>query len=305
LNQDEQPSSAALIGFGEVGRIVARALRERGVDKVAAYDILLADRERSVEMKKAAERAGVMLADSQTVLAEAELVISAVTASETLAAARESARFIRRGAFYLDLNSASPRTKAACGECIERAGGRYVEAGVMTSVPPHGIRVPMLTGGRSASALQPWLDALGFQARVVSDRLGVASAIKMCRSIVIKGLEAIMIESLVLARRHGVEREVLDSLFETYPGMDWEGNGTYFWSRVVQHGRRRAEEMREAAATVSEAGFDPFMAAAIAGRQQWVADLAQAGIFDDVARPPASWRDFVDRILGGATTPAA
>jgi 3-hydroxyisobutyrate dehydrogenase-like beta-hydroxyacid dehydrogenase len=175
----------------------------------------------------------------------------------------------------------------------------------MTSVQPHGIRVPMVIGGPAARAALPLLAALGFEARVVSDRLGVASAMKMCRSIIIKGLEAIMIESLVVARRHGVEREVLDSLVGTYPGMDWEKSATYFWSRVVQHGRRRAEEMREAAATVTEAGFDPFMAAAIAGRQQWVADLAQSGVFDDVARPPASWRDFVDRILEGETTPAA
>jgi uncharacterized protein DUF1932 len=127
----------------------------------------------------------------------------------------------------------------------------------------------------------------------------------MCRSIVIKGLEAIMIESLVCARRHRVETEVLESLIETFPDLEWEKNATYFWSRVVQHGRRRAEEMREAAATVAEAGFDPFMATAIADRQQWVADLAGAGMFDSVARPPSSWREFADRILEGETSQAA
>ena len=298
MNQDREIRSAALIGYGEVGRILTRALRNRGVARVAAYDILFYDPKHSSEMKEVAERDRVTLADSpRALLADAELVICAVTASETLAAAREAAPFIRRGAFYLDLNSASPKTKAACGGCIDEAGGRYVEAGVMTSVPPYGIRVPMLIGGTSATALAPLLAALGFQARVVSDRLGVASAIKMCRSIVIKGFEAIMIESLVCARRHGVEREVLDSLVETFPGMEWDKNATYFWSRVVQHGRRRAEEMREAAATVAEAGFDPFMAAAIADRQQWIADLARAGTFDDVPRPPASWRQFADRVL--------
>jgi 3-hydroxyisobutyrate dehydrogenase-like beta-hydroxyacid dehydrogenase len=140
------------------------------VAKVAAYDILLDDPKRSGEMKKTAGHDSVTLADSpRTLLADARLVISAVTPSETLSAARDAAPFIRRGTFFLDLNSASPKTKAACGACIDAAGGRYVEAGVMTSVPPHGIRVLMLIGGASASALQPMLAALGFQARVVSD----------------------------------------------------------------------------------------------------------------------------------------
>jgi 3-hydroxyisobutyrate dehydrogenase-like beta-hydroxyacid dehydrogenase len=125
VNQDGEISSAALIGYGEVGKILTRALRERGVANVAAYDTLLDDPKRSGEMKKTAERDSVTLADSpRALLADAQLVISAVTASETLAAAREAAPFIRRGTFYLDLNSASPKTKTECAACIDAAGGR-------------------------------------------------------------------------------------------------------------------------------------------------------------------------------------
>jgi 3-hydroxyisobutyrate dehydrogenase-like beta-hydroxyacid dehydrogenase len=117
----------------------------------------------------------------------------------------------------------------------------------------------------------------------------------MCRSVMIKGLEAIVIESYLTARRYGVEKEVLASLAETFPGLDWERQGSYFWSRVVQHGKRRAEEMREAAATVREAGLEPFMASAIADRQAWVAALAANGVFAD-APTDGGWRDFADRI---------
>ena len=167
----------------------------------------------------------------------------------------------------------------------------------MTSVPPCGIRVPMLLGGPYAGELAPRLAALGFEATPVSETLGVASAIKMCRSVIIKGMEAIVIESYLCARRHGVEGQVLASLAETFPGIDWEKQGTYFFSRVVQHGRRRAEEMREAAAMVTEAGFAPFMAAATAERHAWVA--AWAG--DDPAAPssavPLPWRDVADRMI--------
>jgi 3-hydroxyisobutyrate dehydrogenase-like beta-hydroxyacid dehydrogenase len=165
----------------------------------------------------------------------------------------------------------------------------------MTSVPPYGIAVPMLLGGPRAAELAPLLQSWGLDARAVSDRLGVASAIKMCRSIMIKGLEALVIESYATARRYGVEDHVLPTLAETFPNIDWHKQGAYFFSRVVQHGQRRAEEMREAARTVQEAGFAPLMTAPIADKQQWVADLAAAGVFAELTKD-ARWQDYADRL---------
>jgi 3-hydroxyisobutyrate dehydrogenase-like beta-hydroxyacid dehydrogenase len=296
LKHDIELRRIGLIGYGEVGKIFADALIARGVGAVLAYDRLVHDPARGAEMKAHAQRAGVRMTSSvDDMLAEAELVISAVTASETRNAALAACPSIRKGAFYLDINSASPKTKAECGEALEAAGARYVEAAVMTSVPPYGIRVPMLLGGTHADDLAPRLAALGFEATPVSETLGVASAIKMCRSVIIKGMEAIVIESFVTARRYGVEKEVLASLAETFPGLDWERNGDYFFSRVIQHGKRRAEEMREAAATVREAGLEPFMASAIADRQQWVADLAKAATFAGAPKDE-QWRTQADRI---------
>src|SRR4030095_13206254 len=120
-----------------------------------------------------------------------------------------------------------------------------------------------------AGVLARLLTSWGMDAKAVSERLGVASAIKMSRSVMIKGLEALVIESYATARAYGVEDHVLPTLQETFPSIDWSRQGAYFFSRVVQHGQRRAEEMREAANTVREAGFAPTMTAAIADKQQW------------------------------------
>jgi 3-hydroxyisobutyrate dehydrogenase-like beta-hydroxyacid dehydrogenase len=232
----------------------------------------------------------------QALCAQADLVMSAVTASNTLSVAQEAARHIRPGAVFLDLNSASPGTKQRAAAAIDGAGARYVEAGVMTSVPPYGIRVPMLLGGVAARELAVVLNDWGMDAKPVSQELGVASAIKMCRSVMIKGLEALVIESYATARALGVEEHVLPTLAETFPSIDWPRQGAYFFSRVVQHGKRRAEEMREAANTVREAGFEPFMAAAIADKQQWVADQAAAHVFEGLAKD-ARWQDYADRLI--------
>jgi 3-hydroxyisobutyrate dehydrogenase-like beta-hydroxyacid dehydrogenase len=289
----QQEWRVGLVGHGEVGRIFAAGLKPQ-VAQVAAWDLKFAagDAERAH-----AQAAGVRACGSmQELCAASDLVISAVTASNTLAVAQEAARHLRAGALFLDLNSASPGTKQACAAAVDARGAHYVEAGVMTSVPPYGIRVPMLLGGARAAALAPQLVAWGMDAKAVSDRLGVASAIKMCRSVMIKGLEALVIESYATARAYGVEEHVLPTLQETFPGIDWSQQGAYFFSRVVQHGQRRAEEMREAALAVDEAGFAPLMAAAIAAKQQWVADQARAGVFADLARG-AAWQEYADRLL--------
>lgn len=284
-----------LVGYGEVGTIFGRALIEAGVASVTAFDVKIADARWAASAHERALRAGVALAQRTHAAVEgADLVISAVTADVTREAAEQLAAALSNAAFVLDVNSASPGTKQACADIVARAGGRYVEAAVMSAVPPHGLRVPMLLGGPHAHALQPTLARLGFASRVGAPSYGVVSAIKLCRSVVVKGMEALAIESLLAARRYGIEREVLASLAESFPGLDWERHANGFWRRVVQHGRRRAEEMREAAATMRDAGVDARMANATADTQAWIAALDATGTFAGAS--DGDWRTLADRI---------
>ncbi|HMT84276.1 MAG TPA: DUF1932 domain-containing protein [Ottowia sp.] len=287
-----------LIGYGEVGKIFSAGLKAQpGVAAVGAWDLKFARADTRAAERAHAAAAGVQAHDSAAALCAASaLVISAVTASSTLAVAEEAARHIRPGTLFLDLNSASPGTKRQCAALIDGAGALYVEAGVITSVPPCGIRVPMLLGGAQAAALAARLNGWGMDARAVSEQLGVASAIKMCRSVMIKGLEALVVESYAAARAYGVEEHVLPTLQETFPSIDWAAQGAYFFQRVAQHGQRRAEEMRESARTVREAGFEPLMTTAIADKQQWVAEQARAGVFHGVDQG-ARWQDWADALL--------
>jgi 3-hydroxyisobutyrate dehydrogenase-like beta-hydroxyacid dehydrogenase len=290
----------ALIGFGEVGAILGRALRARGVASVRAYDLLLDDRARGAKLGEGIRAEGIAPASSAADAARsADLVICAVTASQAIAAANAAAPGLHDGSLYVDVNSASPGAKQECAAIVHAAGGRYVEMAVMTAIPPKGIATPMLSGGPHAADAAPLLAALGFRAEVASERFGVASAIKMCRSVIVKGMEAIVIESFVTARKYGVEDEVLASLAETFPGLDWEKSGGYFFQRVVQHGRRRAEELREAAVTVQEAGLEPFLASAIAARQAWVADLKETGGLRESSLP---WREQADAMIARGRT---
>ena len=296
----------ALIGYGEVGRILAEDLRAQG-HTIAACDIKLGT-PAGAAMPPHAAGIGVRLAASHgEAVRDAELVVSAVTASQAVAAAEACAGSLARGAFFLDFNSASPGAKLRAAGIVGAAGGRYVEGAVMTSLPPYRIKVPLLLGGPDAAALQPLLADLGFAAKVAHERLGVASATKMCRSVMIKGLEAMVIESFTAARHYGVEDAVIASLHETFPGIDWERQASYFFQRVIEHGRRRSEEVREVAVTVQEAGLAPWSASGTAERQAWMADLADAGLFGARGAPgfarSADWRTEADRLLAAAHHP--
>ena len=294
----------ALIGYGEVGRILAEDLMPRG-HSVSAYDTKL-ETEAGHPLREHAANTGVTLANAHTAaVLGAELIVSAVTASQAVAVAQACSPGLAEGAHFLDFNSASPGAKQRAAAIVDGAGGRYVEVAVMTSIPPYRIQVPLLLGGPHAAALLPVLGGLGFAAKVASDELGVASATKMCRSVMIKGLEAMVIESFTTARHYGVEDAVIASLRETFPGIDWEKQAAYFFQRVIEHGRRRSEELRESAVTVQEAGLTPWSAAGTAERQAWIADLADAGLFgtkgtQEFARS-ADWRIEADRILKSRT----
>jgi len=286
------------LGYGEVGQRFAADLRAAHAGmELATFDLLLHQAAGGDAMRRHAAAHQVGLAtDAAALVGGSTLIFSAVTADQTLDAARSLAARPLVNAWVVDVNSAAPSTKIECAKLIDAAGGRYVEAAVMTSVPPHGIRVPLLLGGAHAAEAERLLRQLGFAPETVSTELGVASAIKLCRSVIIKGLESLVVESFSAARSLGVERQVLASLQETYPQFDWEKQGDYLFSRVIQHGKRRAEEMHASAQMIDATGVGGVMAAAAAQRQAGVAAFRAAGKFaqPDILKP---WRERADELL--------
>ena len=290
----------AIIGYGEVGRILAEDLRAAG-QTVTAFDLKLNTAAAPALQAHARQHGVVLTIDHGSAVRSAELVVSAVTASQDITVAQACAGALKPGSFFLDFNSASPGAKGKAAAIVKASGARYVEGAVMTSLPPYRIKVPLLLGGPDAADLLAPLKALGFNATLASSELGKASATKMCRSVMIKGLEAMVIESFTAARAYCVEKEVIASLLETFPGVDWEAQAAYFFQRVIEHGRRRSEEVFEVAETVRDMGLAPLSSTGTAQRQAWVADLADQGVFGARGEPGfarnADWRVEADRIL--------
>jgi 3-hydroxyisobutyrate dehydrogenase-like beta-hydroxyacid dehydrogenase len=268
-----QPS-IGFIGFGEAGFHIASGLRSAGIPNIRAFDINAEHPTLGGLIHLRADESKVPLVPSPADLASAsDILFSAVTASSALDAARQMVPFLTPRHLYVDINSISPNLKREVDGIVRATGASFVEAAVMAPVPPYGHRVPMLLGGPAAQRLCDSLSPLGMRLEVVSTTIGTAVAVKMCRSIVVKGLEALLFECVMGASKYGAEDRVFASLQESFPGIDWKKLADYVVGRVVVHGERRAREMEEVAETLRSSGVDPIMAEATARLQHWSARM--------------------------------
>lgn len=248
------------LGWGEAARAFAATLTRPG-DLVLAHDIKLAGPD-AAEMRAA--MAGVEVCERASDLARAEVVFSAVTADQSLAALDPLLPALHPGVTVIDINSVSPGRKRETAARVQAMGARYVDMAVMAPVHPRGHRTPVLMAGAD---LDPWLTERGFDWRRAGTDVGAATAIKMVRSVFVKGLEAITAECLLAAERSGCRDEIMASLTASYPGLGWPDHAAYVFDRTLTHGTRRAAEMRESAATLAELGLTAALADAIADVQ--------------------------------------
>lgn len=269
------------LGFGEAGFHLARGLRRAGAPPLMAFDIDAHRGTAGERIRARAAETGTHLVESPRELARGtSAILSVVTAASALEAAGSLAVDLTADHLYVDLNSVSPATKGRIAAVIAGGAGRFVEGAILAPVAGADHRVPILLNGPSARALVSVLSPYKMRLDVMDAAIGAAAAVKMCRSIVIKGLEALLLESALAAGAYGASDRVYESLAETYPGIDWRKTAEYMIGRVLQHGERRAHEMEEVAATLRAAGIEPLMAEATARRQDWEATLRREGRLD-------------------------
>jgi 3-hydroxyisobutyrate dehydrogenase-like beta-hydroxyacid dehydrogenase len=255
------------IGFGEAGQAFASGLRTAGVTTMAAWDVLFSE-SGGASMRAAGDELGVRLATSAgDAIKGADIVIAAVTAASSLAAAQQAKPHLSAGQLYLDINSVSPGRKQATEAHLDESA-RYVDVAVMAPVHPARHQTPVLLAGPHADATLSIMQELGMKPSVAGPKIGQAAAIKMVRSVMIKGLEALTAECFLAATRAGVEPQIIASLSKSFPGLDWQKIVAYNLERMANHGTRRAAEMEEVADTLRELGVDPHMANATVQRQR-------------------------------------
>ena len=265
------PKIIALLGFGEAGSAIARGLAADGgwraqsrpgdnaPRRLIAIDPALDKDARGTSLGKEARRLDVAISDHyDAMLAEADLVISAVQGEHALEAASSAAQFMKKGAHFLDLCTVTGRMADEDRATIESKGAIYVDVAVMGGFFKSGIKAKMLVAGGAGEAAVAWMNENGFDAKYLGPRPGSASSVKMVRSVVMKGLEALGIEALVTAERQGIREEVL-ACFGDVDLVDFREHLSSLVQTHVVHARRRWEEMGLVARTLRETGVEPVM----------------------------------------------
>ena len=257
----------SFIGFGEAGQAIAAGVREAGVERIAAWDILFPQAE-GEKLKQAGAKIGVRLAASAAdAVREADIIIAAVTAASSVDAAQSVKAHLSGNPFYLDINSVSPGRKQETAKLLD-GRARYVDVAVMAPIHPARHKTPMHIAGPQIEAIAPIMQALDMRLIVAGPQVGAAAAIKMIRGVIIKGIEALTEECFIAATRAGIADEVAASLVNNYPTLDWNKIVEYNIERMASHGTRRAAEMEEVADTLRELGVEPLMAEATVKRQR-------------------------------------
>lgn len=282
MSPNAKPGNArprlAIVGFGEAGQAIAAGLRGEGVTDIVAWDILFPLPE-GATLREAADATGVRIAASaQDAVRDAEVILSAVTAASSYEAAQSVAAHLNGTPFYLDVNSVSPGRKQETAKLFgDRT--RYVDVAILSPIHPKRHKSPLLIAGPHAEAAAPVLTRLGMVFTMAGAETGAAAAIKMVRSVMIKGIEALTLECFLAAQRAGVVEEVAASLKNNYPTLDWGKIAEYNIERMASHGGRRAAEMEEVADTLRELGVEPLMVNATVKRQR---DMGALGKQDTI-----------------------
>lgn len=268
------------MGFGEAAPAIAEGLAEAGAENLYAFDI--ACEATPGRFARRAARSGTKMLQSPAELAAScKLIFSLVTCTEAVTAATSIAGHLTPAHIYVDMNSASPEVKREVGGIVERGGAQFIEAAVMSVVPPLRHRVPVLLCGKAAPELVSTLDPFGMNLEVLGERIGAASATKMFRSIMVKGMQSLFIECVLAARHFGAEKRVLDTVTASYPGIDWNEFANYLIGRSALHAGRQSHEMEEVSHTLESIGELPIMARATAERLRRFGELGFKEAFGD------------------------
>ena len=290
----------SFIGFGEAGQAIASGLREGGLEQVAAWDILFPAPE-GAKLKAAGDKMGVRLASSAAdAVAGTDMVIAAVTAASSLEAAQSVAPHLKGNPYYLDVNSVSPGRKQATEKLLD-GKARYVDVAIIAPIHPKRHKTPLLIAGPYADGIAPLLQEMEMTLKVVPGETGKAAAIKMIRSVMIKGMEALTLECFLAAERAGLVDEVAVSMQNNYPTLDFGRIADYNIERMASHGERRAAEMEESCVTLRELGIDPAMTEGTVVRQREMGRIGKVeGVRSTLEEGHAAMLKAISAAKGGA-----
>lgn len=281
------------IGFGEVAYEMSRGFRSEGLHGIVAYDPLKDDVKFGTLVQERAKGAGVTLLETASaVVAAVDLIISAVPGSRALQAAESILASLSKSKIYADVSTSSPTTKRKIAELIGSTGALFVDGALMGGLTLQQHKVPTLVSGTGADKFIEVMTPYNMVLEKVSDLAGDAIAVKLVRSVYMKGVASLEVEMLEAAAKLGVEELVLNSISKTLDNSPFVKMLNFLVTASAIHAGRQAHEMLDCMVMLKDLGIEPIMTEATQKRLQWLEDKQLKEKFQ--GKVPARWEDVVE-----------
>lgn len=287
-----------IIGCGEAGTAFAKPLSAHDSITLSVFDIRFNDITSSQLLKNTAIEKNINIAnDLKSLVEENDLILSVVTAEASMSVVKAALPYINRGKIYVDMNSVSAKAKIRMGELIEEKGGAFIEAAILGAIAAYGYRSPVLVCGKRAQEFAEFFNNFGFDIRYLSEDLGKASNMKMLRSVFAKGVESLLIEMMIAAKRSDLVEAVMAEIVEFMDKRSFQDIANAWITTTVMHAKRRAEEMEHVIETLNELKVKPVMTTATRNRLKSVSELGLSDYFK--GKQPAFYREVIDAMDHG------
>jgi 3-hydroxyisobutyrate dehydrogenase-like beta-hydroxyacid dehydrogenase len=275
------PPRVGFIGFGEAARVFAGGLHRAGAELTAFCRGPRHAPPYAPGFRQEAAALGVELVDTLEDLARrAEVLVSAVATSAAAAVAAEIAPLLGEGQLFADINAVPPSAKEAIAAAVTARGARFADVELMGAASLYGIGVPLYVSGSGAEQFERLFAPLGLQVTRVPGPAGAAATLKMFRSVVTKGMEAIIVEAMFAAFRAGVAREAFTAITEPMDAVKFSDFARMCVTSDPLHAGRRAEEMASVGGFLREIGVEPIMVEATRRRLAWSAGLGARSVVE-------------------------
>ncbi len=278
-----------IIGHGVVGSVFSRLLRNHGA-RVLSYDRLLDRQETASLMRKKIEDDGSKACSLAEVLAASDYILSVVTPQSCREVADDVSRSLHGHQVFIDLTSTAPAVKRMIGATVTSSGAKFVEGVILGAVRLFTSPI-ILLGGPTGDSAALVLQQYGLAARFYSPEIGRASAFKMLRSIFSKGMEAVLVETLVAACRAGLLDEIWEEIRTTLSTGNVEDTLETWIRSHACSAQRRSHEMQEVSQFLEEIGIQPVLPRALG---QIFARSLGLGVSDAFPQEPESFREVIE-----------
>ncbi|MDF2592500.1 MAG: phosphogluconate dehydrogenase [Clostridia bacterium] len=284
------------IGFGEASYHIAKGLKSEGLGEICAYDAFWDHPEKGQLIRKRAEEAGIVLIPTmEEAIVSSKYIMSATSAKIAVSIAQSVFPYMRKGQVFVDINAASPMAMKEIDKLLRKEGVLFCDAAVMGVVPTDGHKVPMLLSGDGALSFENEFSKYGMKLTDLNAVAGGSSAIKMFRSIFMKGLTQLMIESLSASAKFGVLDTIVESLSGSIQNKTIVDLANQLLPRTVVHAERRVSEMKEVISTLEDMGMDCSMSISTKEKLIKISSSVESKKLNGI--PPKDYKEAIDILL--------